>query len=76
MSKCILCDKEMEMFAVRQPYGGGEIQFYFAYGSCKFDWALHVTTFRGLICDECAEPLTKKMECNVQNPWEGCDDES
>lgn len=74
-SLCVLCDKELELVARMQPYGGGEMRFIFAFGSEKFDWSPGATSFVGTVCDDCAEPITKKMQCNVKNPWEKLDSE-
>jgi len=64
---CVLCDKEMEPVNPDspenlQPYEGGEIRFVFAFGSTKFDKFPGSTHFEGLVCDDCAEPLVKKMK--------------
>ncbi len=64
--QCLLCDKSMEesfdgAFKSYQPYGGGEIQFLFSYGSLKFDLNMETTVYRGFICDECAEKHVHKM---------------
>lgn len=57
--KCIMCHDPLEMFDEKycQPYGGGEIQLIFAYGSFKFDKHIGNTVFKGVICDNCAECL-------------------
>lgn len=62
--KCFLCEKSLELVRGNpyQPYGGGEVQFIFSYGSAKFDLNLAGTLFRACICDDCAEPLVKRME--------------
>lgn len=63
---CVMCGKELESaiggWETLQPYGGGEINLMFAYGSCKFDLSMHTTVFRGIICDDCAEKIVPKME--------------
>lgn len=63
---CLLCKKMLEPAMVNwdtnQPHGGGEIQLIFSYGSCKFDNNCGATTFKALICDECAEGLVGDME--------------
>jgi len=64
---CVLCDKDLEPVnpdkpEALQPYEGGEIRFVFAYGSTKFDHFPGSTHFKGLICDDCGEPLVKKMK--------------
>lgn len=70
---CILCNKKLESVFQDlkkdhiQPCGGGEVQFIFAYGSLKFDNNIEPTIFRGVICDECAEPLISKMD-NTNEP--------
>jgi hypothetical protein len=78
---CILCNRELEHAVpetVRsrsdyQPYAGGEIRLQFCFGSCKFDLAPGFTEFRGVICDDCAAPLTKKMKQSLYGfdgkPW-------
>ncbi len=64
---CIICLKPLadaadNNFRSFQPHQGGEIQFIFSYGSCKFDNKFPQTRFRGLICDECAEIYVERME--------------
>lgn len=73
---CILCDKLLENAVPNgdgQPYDGGMIQLRFCYGSCKFDLCPGMTYFDGIICDDCAEPLTKKMKQRLTGmdgkPW-------
>ena len=61
VANCVMCDKELDLFDELQPYGGGEIQLIFAYGSRKFDNNLGSTIFKGVICDECAVPLVKNL---------------
>ena len=64
---CIICGCELES-AFRddqthfQPYKGGEVTFYFHYGSCKFDMNMFGTKFAGIICDDCAEKCIERME--------------
>jgi hypothetical protein len=56
-----------------QPYGGGEVQFIFTYGSCKYDLSPGMTTFRGVLCDGCGEKFVDKMEMTCTGfdgePW-------
>ncbi len=64
---CLFCLKASEDaldkdFSTHQPYGGGEVQFRFAYGSCKFDNKVEGTNYRALICDECAEIYVERMQ--------------
>lgn len=63
---CLLCKKMLEpaidSWDTLQPYGGGEIRLLFGYGSTKFDNHMWGTTFKALICDECAEKLVPDME--------------
>ena len=59
---CCFCAKGLDCadpqgWASKQPYGGGEIQLIFSFGSFKFDGNIGVTRFTGLICDECAEKM-------------------
>jgi hypothetical protein len=67
--KCVLCNKELEPVhedgKYNQVYDGGEIRLRFCFGSAKFDLCPGVTDFDALICDECAEPLIKKMACKL-----------
>lgn len=67
---CIICDAELDCAGINwdtyQPYGGGEIQLIFAYGSHKFDLDVQNTVFSGIICDTCAEKLVFKMD---HRPW-------
>ena len=60
---CIICDKELKPVHENefQPNDGGEVVFEFTYGSAKFDLCFGLTRFRGVVCDDCAEPLVKKM---------------
>ena len=65
--QCVFCCKSMRDihdngFATRQPDGGGEVYFNFAFGSNKFDLLMEGTTYRGYICDECAEPYVGRMQ--------------
>jgi len=59
---CIQCDKQMELCCPEQPHGGGEIILEFHFGSEKFDLHVFGTRFKAFICDDCAVPLTEKME--------------
>lgn len=63
---CVVCGFQLERatpsWDTMQPYGGGEMQLIFSYGSVKFDKHFEPTVFRGLICDECASDLVDKME--------------
>lgn len=64
---CLFCLKPLEDaadngFATYQPHGGGEVQFNFAYGSCKFDKNMDRTNYRALVCDECAEDFVGRMQ--------------
>lgn len=59
---CLFCKKQLELVAPFQPYGGGEVQFLFAYGSCKYDLDPGITVFRACVCDECAEGFVSGME--------------
>ena len=65
LKPCLLCKKMLESafedWKTNQPHGGGEIQLIFSYGSCKFDNNIGATTFKALICDECAENLVGDM---------------
>ena len=73
--KCVFCETELkpamsEAFAsVKesecdpfQPWGGGEVQFIFAFGSTKFDDYMGGTVFRGVVCDDCAESKMHLLE--------------
>ena len=68
---CLLCDKQLECavndWETNQAYGGGQIQFIFHYGSCKFDHRLCGTIYTALICDECAEKYVGKMDELTKN---------
>lgn len=78
---CVICDKELKSALPPdledknsgQPYGGGEIVLKFCFGSTKFDNCPGMTYFDGFICDDCAEPLTKKMKIKMVGmhgePW-------
>lgn len=64
---CVFCDRAMEealpgSLDNYQPYYGGEVKFIFAYGSTKFDENMDNTVFRGLVCDDCGERFTEKMD--------------
>lgn len=68
---CAMCDKEMESALpdtpefkdnLYQPYAGCELRIVAAFGSTKLDLSPGCTHFRGVICDECALPLAKKMD--------------
>lgn len=63
---CIICECELESaFGDEthfQPYKGGEVTFYFHYGSCKFDLNMFGTKFVGIICDDCAEKCVERMK--------------
>lgn len=63
---CIVCRRRLESvmpdWGSMQPSGGGEVKFIFAYGSAKFDLAMHGTMFQGVICDDCAERCVERME--------------
>lgn len=67
---CVICDKQLKPvmpdknnpWNTYQPYGGGEIQLIFSFGSLKFDENSGSTVFRGIICDDCAEKLVNKMD--------------
>lgn len=63
---CVICGTELECavndWKTYQPHSGGEIQLIFGYGSCKFDWDVSGTMFRGIICDDCSEKLVPKMD--------------
>jgi len=65
--KCVFCDKELKLVSEEflQPYGGGEVQFIFCYGSCKFDLSSGTTVYRGFVCDDCAEKYVKKMKLQL-----------
>lgn len=64
---CIMCGKQLKCalpnddWSTNQPYGGGEVKFIFAYGSCKFDNNIYSTEFVGVICDDCAEKCVDNM---------------
>lgn len=64
---CTVCDKLLECavqsWDTYQPYGGGEIQLIFGYGSCELDnHGFRSTIFRGIICDECALKMTRRID--------------
>jgi hypothetical protein len=63
---CILCGQQLEPalddWKTFQPYGGGEVQFVFGYGSRRFDESAGSTVFRGIICDSCAAKYVDQME--------------
>lgn len=63
---CLFCNKQLESALPEnlpyQPLDGGEIQFMFYYGSCKFDHHLGGTFYKAIICDDCAEKYVDKME--------------
>ena len=63
---CIICKCELESvmsdWNTMQPNDGGEVKFIFAFGSAKFDLAMHGTVFQGVICDTCAEQCVERME--------------
>lgn len=65
---CTFCGVMLESalpdgdWSTYQPYGGGEVQFRFAFGSTKFDNNIGSTVFRGLICDECGQKFVHNME--------------
>ena len=66
---CIFCNKQLESSfpdnLPYQPYMGGEVQFTFGYGSCKFDLMKHgigSTIYRAMVCDDCAEKFVDRME--------------
>lgn len=73
---CITCNAKLESavggWKTMQPYGGGEVQFIFSYGSTKFDDDIGATVFRGVICDDCASKIVNKMKrvnnANRKNP--------
>ena len=67
LKPCIVCERLLGQalglgWATMQPSEGGEVQFIFSYGSKKFDNNSGTTTFRGVICDDCAEEFVDKME--------------
>ena len=70
---CVMCGKMLDCavydWSTFQPYGGGEISLHFGFGSLKFDSDIDDTQLRGIICDDCAEPLVTKMLTN-KNPEE------
>lgn len=63
---CIICGCELESAFDEsfpfQPYKGGEVTFYFHYGSVKFDLNMFGTKFAGIICDDCAEKCVERMK--------------
>ena len=64
---CVFCENPLEPampggFDTVQPYDGGQVSFVFAYGSCKFDLAMGITRYDGLICDECAAKYIDRMK--------------
>ena len=64
---CLFCDKQLEpacpnAWETRQPWGGGEVKFLFAYGSEKYDLNMSGTVFRAYVCDDCASKFVQKME--------------
>jgi hypothetical protein len=70
---CVICNKPLEPVfedSKYQPHDGGEIQLIFSYGSTQFDEAPGCTRFHGVICDDCAKPLTEKMNKTLIG-WEG-----
>lgn len=80
---CILCGDELECavkdWSTLQPHKGGQVTFNFSYGSCKFDLCPSSTTFKGVICDECAKKCMSRMKLSnydgapyfIQNPETG-----
>lgn len=78
---CVQCNKQLESALpghlqdrnCGQPYAGGHIILKFCFGSTKFDNCPGLTRFEGFICDDCAEPLTKKMTMSMTDlngePW-------
>lgn len=64
---CLICKKPLESvneenWDCMQPYDGGEVQFIFSYGSGKYDLRMSNTTFKWVICDECATPMIKYIK--------------
>ena len=63
---CVVCGTKLssvnEDWKHMQPYGGGEIQLIFSFGSTKYDLNIGATTFRGVICDGCAEKMMINLE--------------
>lgn len=64
---CIACGKLLEPatpfgWSSMQPEDGGEVKLIFSYGSCKFDLEPDCTTFKGVICDDCAESMMDRLE--------------
>lgn len=63
---CIICERQLDSIRdtwdTMQPNDGGEVKFFFSYGSAKFDLCFGATIFKGVICDNCAHKLVHKME--------------
>ena len=64
---CAVCGKMLESavgdWDSYQPWGGGEVNLVFAFGSRKFDGGgFQSSCFRGLICDECGEKMVGRMD--------------
>lgn len=63
---CTFCGRMLKSalpdgdWSTLQPYGGGEVQFHFCYGSNRFDY-FPSAVFRGLICDDCGERYIDRM---------------
>lgn len=64
LKPCIICDKKLKSvfddWKNMQPISGGEVTFVFSYGS-RFDNGSY-ESFRGVICDDCAENSIERME--------------
>jgi hypothetical protein len=64
---CCVCGKGLldaipNNWETMQPYGGGKIVLSFCYGSLKFDKTVGVTSYIGVICDECAEKFVPRLQ--------------
>jgi len=70
---CIMCGKLMECavdtWDTNQPYGGGEMQLIFAYGSCKHDNSINSTVHTFLICDGCGTTLIERDTLRDLKRW-------
>lgn len=66
---CVMCTAPLEpaldTWETLQPWGGGEVNLVFGYGSNALDLSSGVTVFKGVICDSCALRLIDRMECEA-----------
>lgn len=69
---CVICGIELECavnnWDTWQPYGGGQINLSFGYGSCEHDHQFAPSSFNGVICDICARSLIQRMEPVIYRP--------